>query len=232
MGKYTGDKPYDFVVAVYDGLGTADEAFDTIKSLEGHDRLKIHDAAVFTRTDKGKIKLKNKGYVATWKGGTIGLGIGLLLGGPIGGAVVGGLIGFGRSNQRRNIRGLVDEKLGATQSALAVVAENVEWAAVEAAMARFEGTMLYEELTGESLAALDALQSDEDVVAAAEDELVVDDADVVAGDQAAAVADDVTAVATTDAAVDADVDAVVAGVQDEVALDDGPADSRNSDATS
>ena len=225
MGKYTGDKPYDFVVAVYDGLGTADEAFDTIKSLEGHDRLKIHDAAVFTRTDKGKIKLKNKGYVGTWKGGTIGLGIGLLLGGPIGGAVVGGLIGFGRGNQRRNIRGLVDEKLGATQSALAVVAENVEWAAVEAAMTRFNGTMLYEELTGESLAALDALQSDEDVVAAAEDELIVDDADVVAGDQAAAVADDVTAVATTDAAVDADVDAVVAGVQDEVALDDGPADS-------
>jgi len=228
MGKYTGDKPYDFVVAVYDGLGTADEAFDTIKSLEGHDRLKVHDAAVFTRTDKGKIKLKSKGYVATWKGGTIGLGIGLLLGGPIGGAVVGGLIGFGRGNQRRNIRGLVNEKLGETQSALAVVAENVEWAAVEAAMARFEGTMLYEELTGESLAALDALQSDEDVVAAAEDELVVDDADVVAADTAAAVADDVTSVATTDDAVDADVDAVVAGVQDEVALDDGPANSDNS----
>ena len=228
MGKYTGDKPYDFVIAVFDGLGTADEAFDTVKSLEDHDRLKIHDAAVFTRTDKGKIKLKNKGYVATWKGGTIGLGIGLLLGGPIGGAVVGGLIGFGRGNQRRNLRGLVDEKLGETQSALAVVAENVEWAAVEAAMARFEGTMLYEELTGESLAALDALQSDEDVVAAAEDELVVDDADVVAADTAAAVADDVSAFATTDDAVDADVDAVVAGVQDEVALDDGPADSDNS----
>jgi uncharacterized membrane protein len=177
MGKYTGDKPYDFVVAVYDGLDTADEAFETIKSLEGHDRLKIHDAAVFTRTDKGKIKLKNKGYVATWKGGTIGLGIGLLLGGPIGGAVVGGLIGFGRGNQRRNLRGLIDEKLGATQSALAVVAENVEWAAVEAAMARFEGTMVYEELTGDSLAALEALEADDDVVAAAEDELEVDDAD-------------------------------------------------------
>ena len=177
MGKYTGDKPYDFVIAVFDGLGTADEAFDTIKSLEGHDRLKVHDAAVFTRTDKGKIKLKNKGYVATWKGGTIGLGIGLLLGGPIGGAVVGGLIGFGRGNQRRNLRGLVDEKLGETQSALAVVAENVEWPAVEAAMARFEGTMIYEELTGESLAALEALEADEDVVAAAEDELEVDDAE-------------------------------------------------------
>jgi uncharacterized membrane protein len=178
MGKYTGDKPYDLVIAVYDGLDTADEAFETIKSLEGHDRLKIHDAAVFTRTDKGKIKLKNKGYVATWKGGTIGLGVGLLLGGPIGGAVVGGLIGFGRGHQRRNLRELVDEKLGTTQSALAVVAENVEWAAVEAAMARFEGTMVYEELTGDSLAALEALEADEDVVAAAEDELVVVDADV------------------------------------------------------
>jgi uncharacterized membrane protein len=228
MGKYTGDKPYDFVIAVFDGLGTADEAFDTIKSLEGHDRLTIHDAAVFTRTDKGKIKLKNKGYVATWKGGTIGLGIGLVLGGPIGGAVVGGLIGFARGNKRRNIRGLVDEKLGSTQSALAVVAENVEWAAVEAAMERFNGTMMYEELTGDSLAALQALESDEDVVAAAEDELVVDDADVVASNETAASVDDLTTVATDDAAVDADVDAVVAGVKKEVALDDGPADSDSS----
>lgn len=204
MGKYTGDKPYDFVIAVYDGLGTADEAYDTIKSLEGHDRLKIHDAAVFTRTDKGKIKLENKGYVSTWKGGTIGLGIGLLLGGPLGGAVVGGLIGFARGNKRRNLRGLLDDKLGATQSALAVVAENVEWPAVEAAMERFNGTMLYEELTGESLAALDALQEDDDVIAAAREEIVVSGTAITDANEAAMVDDDPDAfVSTTDAATDA-----------------------------
>jgi uncharacterized membrane protein len=174
MGKYTGDKPYDFAIAVYDGLGTADEAYDTIKSLEGHDRLKVHDAAVFTRTDKGKIKLKNKGYVAGWKGGTIGLGIGLLLGGPVGGAVVGGLIGFGRGHDRRNLRGLVDEKLGANQSALAVVAEDVEWGHVNDAMKHFGGELLYTELQGDSLTKLEELAADGDVTLAAEEELEVE----------------------------------------------------------
>jgi len=221
MGKYTGDKPYDFVIAVYDGLGTADEAFETIKSLEGHDRLKIHDAAVFTRTDKGKIKLENKGYVATWKGGTIGLGIGLLLGGPLGGAVVGGLIGFARGNKRRNLRGLLDDKLGDTQSALAVVAENVEWKAVEAAMERFNGTMLYEELTGESLAALEALQEDDDVIAAAREEIVVAGTEITDANKAAMVADDSDAfVSTTDAAEDA-VDDLTAAIGDQDTGSDG-----------
>jgi uncharacterized membrane protein len=170
MGDYIGDKPYDFAIAVYDGKGTADKAFDEIKALEKDGKTKIHDAAVFTRSDSGKIKLKNKGYIATWKGGGIGLIIGLLLGGPVGGAVVGGLIGFARGNDRRNLRGQVDEKLGMDNSALALVVENTDWDAVTAAMEPYGGELVYSELQGTALAQIDELTEDAEVTAAAEEE--------------------------------------------------------------
>lgn len=176
MGKYVGDKPYDFAVTVYDGKKTADKAFDALKDLEDAGKLKIHDAAVFTRKKNGKIKLKNKGYIATWKGGTIGLGVGLLLGGPVGGALVGGLIGFGRGNDRRNLRGLVNDELGPKSSALAVVAEDVDWAAVEAEMAQFEGVTKYTELQGDSLTKLEELAADDDVTSEVEEDITVVDA--------------------------------------------------------
>lgn len=176
MGNYVGDKPYDFSVTVYGGRKTADKAFDALKGLEDAGKLTIKDAAVFTRKKNGKIKLKNKGYIATWKGGTIGLGIGLLLGGPIGGAVVGGLIGFGRGNDRRNLRGLVNDELGPKSSALAIVAENVDWAAVNDAMARFEGVTKYTELQGDSLASLEELAANEDVTSEVEEDMIVVDA--------------------------------------------------------
>jgi uncharacterized membrane protein len=169
MGEYLGDKPYDFGVMVFDGQDTANEAFEAVKSIEDRTEMKIQDAAVFHRNEKGKIKLNNKGFVAGWKGGTIGLGIGLLLGGPVGGAVVGGLIGFGRGNDRRNLRGLVNDKLGLHQSALAVVLENTDRDAVEAAMKGFDAEAIYTELQGETLAKLEELTEDDDVTAEAEE---------------------------------------------------------------
>ncbi len=173
MGTYVGDKPYDLAITVYDGKGTADQAFDKLRELEKQGLLSIKDAAVFTRTEKGKIKLKNKGYVAGWKGGTIGLGIGLLLGGPLGGAVVGGLIGLGRGNDRRNMRGLVNQKLGINESALAVVGEGVQWEAVQAGMTQFGGETVYTELQGDTLTQLEDMATQDDVTAAAEEELDV-----------------------------------------------------------
>ena len=169
MGEYLGDKPYDFAVIVFDGPDTANEAFETVKSITERTDTKIKDAAVFYRTEKGKIKLNNKGYIAGWKGGAIGLGIGLLVGGPVGGAVVGGLIGFGRGNDRRNLRGLLNDELGVEESALAVVLENADRDAVEAAMKGLNGKALYTELQGEALAKLDELTEDDDVTAEAEE---------------------------------------------------------------
>ena len=169
MGEYLGDKPYDFAVMVFDGPNTADEAFETVKRIEDRTDTKIQDAAVFYRSEKGTIKLNNKGYIAGWKGGTIGLGIGLLLGGPVGGAVVGGLIGFARGNDRRNLRGLLDDRLGRSQSALAIVLEDTDRDAVRAAMEGFGAEAIYTELQGETLSKLEELAGNEDVTAEAEE---------------------------------------------------------------
>ena len=170
MGNYLGDKPYDLAIIVFDGHDTADEAFEAVKAIaERTDGMKIQDAAVFHRSDKGTIKLNNKGYIAGWKGGAIGLGIGLLLGGPVGGAVVGGLIGFARGNERRNLRGLLNDELGIHQSALAVVVEGTDRENVEAAMRGLNGKAIYTELQGEALAKLEELSEDDDVTAEAEE---------------------------------------------------------------
>jgi uncharacterized membrane protein len=167
MGIYLGDKPYDFAVIVFDGPDTADEAFETMKAMEERTDMTIHDAAVFTRSDKGAIKLNNKGFVAGWKGGTIGLGIGLLLGGPVGGALVGGLIGFGRGSDRRELRRAVNEKLGARESALALVVENADREQIRGALSTMGGEFVYTELQGETLLKLEELAGDEEITAEA-----------------------------------------------------------------
>ena len=80
MGRWIEDRPYDFAIVVYDRNDTADEAFDEIKNLEDEGKLHLVDAAVFTRTEKGRVRLENKGYVATGKGRLVGLGIGIGIG--------------------------------------------------------------------------------------------------------------------------------------------------------
>jgi uncharacterized membrane protein len=169
MGKYLGDKPYDLAVVVFDGDDTANEAFDMMKAREERTGMKLEDAAVFSRTESGKIKLHNKGFVGGWKGGTIGLGIGLLLGGPVGGALVGSLIGFGRSSERRELRDLLDERLGPEQSALAIVVENGNRDEIAGALGAMGGEAIYTELQGESLAKLEELADDDDLTAEAEE---------------------------------------------------------------
>ncbi|HSF86256.1 MAG TPA: DUF1269 domain-containing protein [Acidimicrobiia bacterium] len=167
MGNYLGDKPYDFAVVVFDGENTADEAFEMMKAREERTGMTVHDAAVFNRTEKGKIKLHNKGFVAGWKGGTIGLGVGLLLGGPVGGALVGSLIGFGRGSERRDLRRLVNERLGLHQSALAIVVENGNREEIEGALRKMGGEAIYAELQGETLVKLEELAADDEVTAEA-----------------------------------------------------------------
>lgn len=169
MGKYLGDKPYDLAVVVFDGEETADQAYDMMKTRSDRTGMTIHDAAVFRRTSSGKVKLDNKGFIAGWKGGTIGLGIGLLLGGPVGGAVVGSLIGFGRSGDRRDLRSLLEDRLGIEQSALAIVVEDGNREEIAEALRLMSGEPLYVELQGDSLTKLEELAEDDELTAEAED---------------------------------------------------------------
>ncbi|MGI9622362.1 MAG: DUF1269 domain-containing protein [Acidimicrobiales bacterium] len=168
------DKPYDFAVVVYEGKDTADRAVDTLKELEKEGKLKIHDAAVITRTDKGKIKLDNKGFIGGGKGGAIGLVIGAVLGGPIVGAVVGWAVGFFRSNDRREIRDVLTDKLGLTESALATVVEDADWDAILPATEHLGGEAVHYQLQGESLAKLEQMAAeDPDIEAAAAEEMEI-----------------------------------------------------------
>ena len=64
MTQHGHDQPYESVVSMYEGAGTAHDAFDQL------------------RIRAGNGVLRNKGYVAIWKGGMIELGIGIPLGGP------------------------------------------------------------------------------------------------------------------------------------------------------
>ena len=101
MKTYKTDKDYDLIIAVMDGREKADEFFTVMKSKEADGAFQVKEAATFHRNESGQILLNNKGYVAGWKGGGIGLGIGILLGGPLGFAAVGGLLGYLRGMERR-----------------------------------------------------------------------------------------------------------------------------------
>ena len=171
MADYDHDKDYDLIIAVLEGRDKADEFFTAVKELEADGAFHLKEAATFTREESGKIKLNNKGYVAGWKGGGIGLGVGILLGGPIGVAAVGGLIGYMRGADRRRLRDELDEKLGANQSAIALMLDDpIDWDALRKVGNDFGAELLNAEIRGEPLAKMQELAEDEDVQQAAEEE--------------------------------------------------------------
>ncbi len=171
MGTYTTDKDYDLIVAVMDGRGKADEFFDMMKSHESRGAFHVKEAATFARDDYGKIRLNNKGYVAGWKGGAIGLGVGILLGGPLGFAAAGAAIGYLRGNERRELRDRINTKLGLEQSAIALMLEDpIDWDVVREVGSTFDAELLYAELRGEALRKAEELADDEDVQKAFEEE--------------------------------------------------------------
>ncbi|MGI9612215.1 MAG: hypothetical protein ACR2QO_04845 [Acidimicrobiales bacterium] len=145
-----------------------------MKELEKEGHVKIHDAAVITRRDDGKIKLDNKGFIAGGKGGALGLVVGAVLGGAILGAVVGWAVGFFRSSDRREIRDALNHKLGLTESALATVVEDANWEQLLPATEALGGEAVHYQLQGESLAKLEQMaEEDPEIEAAASEEMEI-----------------------------------------------------------
>ena len=178
MGVYQSDEDYDLVIAVFDGRVKADEFYEVMKSHQERGAFAIKEAATFTREENGKIRLNNRGYIAGWKGGSIGLGIGILLGGPVGGAVVGGLVGFLRSKDRREIREKLDAELSITGSAIALMlTDPVNRDLLKELGSAFDAELVHAELRGESMTRVEGLIEDEDVQEAIDeefDEIVTD----------------------------------------------------------
>jgi uncharacterized membrane protein len=86
--------PTRLVVVFCSSLSAAEDALAGTRELEG-----VRDAAIVTRTERGRVELRQTHQVAAGEGvvagGTVGFVTGMLLGGPIGGALLGMLGGGG-----------------------------------------------------------------------------------------------------------------------------------------
>ncbi len=84
-------------IYIFDDEKTAKSLLQSVKGMERRNKLRIADAAIVTKDDKGKVKVKETGDVSTKggaaRGGIIGVVAGTILGGPIGGLVAGAVLG-------------------------------------------------------------------------------------------------------------------------------------------
>lgn len=168
-----------FIVA-YKGHDTADEVYKTLRGLQKEKKVKIKTAAVVTRKENGKLKLKHKKRLTVWKGTFAGGITALLLVGTGGGAVLAGsmlgaLLGSGYAKKRREAKKFLDDKLGQDDSALVILIKNADWEAVQAATAHYDGETLDIELTPEAEEQLKALASNEEVAEAVSEEVEAED---------------------------------------------------------
>jgi uncharacterized membrane protein len=128
--------------------------------------LKLKDAVAITKTDKGKIKLHQtkddpagKGFL---KGGVIGIVFAVLFGGAAW-IAVGALLGTAFSMFDRGIKNKLLKELGENmttdETALAVLVEEADWAALKERMAakNFQGEVVVSEIVEEHLAEVEKL---------------------------------------------------------------------------
>jgi uncharacterized membrane protein len=99
--------PTRLVVVSCASLAAAEDALATSHDLKG-----VRDAAIVTRTERGRVELRQTHQIAAGEGvvagGTVGFVAGMLLGGPVGGALL-GMLGGGAFASRDT--GLPDVRL-------------------------------------------------------------------------------------------------------------------------
>jgi uncharacterized membrane protein len=173
---------YSFIVVKYPKQETADVALKAVLGLAKEKVVKLRDAAVITKTDKGKIKLHqtkddptSKGLL---KGGAIGVIFALLFG-PAGwivaGAAAGGALAtFDRGIKNKLLKEL-GEKMTPEQSAMAVLVEEADWETALGRMADLDlkGEVIVQEMVAEHLAAIEKLVDVPPTTEAVPEELVV-----------------------------------------------------------
>jgi uncharacterized membrane protein len=157
---------YSFIVVKYPGKDTADTALKAVLGLAKEKVVKLRDAVVITKTDKGKIKLHQTKDDSTSKGLLKGGGVGVifaLLFGPAGWIVAGSALGGAFATFDRGIKNKLLKELGENmtteQSAMAVLVESADWETALGRMAdlNLHGEVLVQELVDEHLAAIEKL---------------------------------------------------------------------------
>jgi uncharacterized membrane protein len=173
---------YSFIVVKYPQKDKADAALQEVLSMAKEKIVKLRDAVVITKTDKGKIKLHqtkddstSKGLL---KGGAIGVIFALLFG-PAGWIVAGAAAGGALATFDRGIKNKLLKELGENmtpaESALAVLVEEADWEKALGRMAdkKLQGQVIVQEMVAEHLAAIEKLVDVPPTTEAVPEELVV-----------------------------------------------------------
>ncbi len=157
---------YSFIVVRYPNKDTAEAALQVVLGLAKEKVVKLKDAVALTKDEKGKIHMHQtkddpagKGLL---KGGVIGIIFAVLFGGAAW-IVAGAALGTAFAMFDRGIKNKLLKELGqnmtAEQSALAVLVEEADWAAVKERMGaqNFHGEIVVQELVEEHLAEVEKL---------------------------------------------------------------------------
>ncbi len=139
----TNDVPTQVIVAAFDGMDTAKEAFDDLKQLEKEKSIKIENAAILRKDHDSKLHIRDVKDMTGTRGVVLGGVTGAIVGviaGPVGwvalgGAAIGGLVAKlkdgGFDNNRLEQWG---DKLQPGTSALVAVVDHIWVRDVEAAL--------------------------------------------------------------------------------------------------
>jgi uncharacterized membrane protein len=146
------------VVLTFDDMETAEEVHQALVSAKKQGLVQIDDAAVVVKDEEGKVKVDNQVARGTWISTAVGGGLGLLIGAiffPIGGLVL-GLAGGALVAKAMDL-GVdgefvdeVSEKIQPGTSALFIMAENANTAAILAVLREYEGHVLQTTLDTEA----------------------------------------------------------------------------------
>ena len=139
----TNDVPTQVIVAAFDGMDSAKEAFDDLKQLEKEKSIKIENAAILRKDHDSKLHIRDvkdmTGTRGVALGGVMGAVVGVIAG-PVGwvalgGAAIGGLVAKlkdgGFDNSRLEQWG---DRLQPGTSALVAVVDQIWVREVEAAL--------------------------------------------------------------------------------------------------
>ena len=139
----TNDVPTQVIVAAFDGMDSAKEAFDDLKQLEKEKSIKIENAAILRKDHDSKLHIRDvkdmTGTRGVVLGGVLGGVVGVIAG-PVGwvalgGAAIGGLVAKlkdgGFDNSRLEQWG---DRLQPGTSALVAVVDQIWVREVEAAL--------------------------------------------------------------------------------------------------
>ena len=152
------DVPVQVVVAAFKDEKTADEALKALKQAQRQGTIKIVDAAVLRKDEKGKLHVKETGDMGGGKGAVVGGVTGAVIGvlaGPVGwvalgGAAIGGLVAKMRDSGFKDERlRKLGEGLGPGNSCIVAVVEHTWVAQVEKQLAEQSANVVTEQISAD-----------------------------------------------------------------------------------